>query len=395
MGFDFSLEYGIVLEGGGAKGAYQIGVWKALQEFGVKIKGIAGVSVGALNGALMCMGDIEKAESLWEKITYSQIMNVDDVKMRNLMRGKLSQIDFKELTKDLGRIIIERGIDVKPLKQMIEEYVDEDKLINSEIELVLGTFSLSDFKEINASTNELDKGFIKDFLLASSYFPAFKNEKLHGKLYVDGGVTNNVPINLLLEREYKNIILVRVYGMGLERKVKIPEDVNIVEISPSVSLGNMLDFDSKKSIRNMKIGYFDALRILKKLDGKIYYIESSLEEENVISQLISIDEDTIEKSFRYYQIEKYNDDIVIRQLLENIYPGIAKELKLDKDWNYKRLFISMIELVAKSLKIQKYKLYSIYELLGTIKEKQIDFRDKIEDDFIELITNVVLNFTKL
>ena len=52
---DLSKEYGIVLEGGGARGAYQIGAWKALKEAGVKIKGIAGTSVGALNGALMCM----------------------------------------------------------------------------------------------------------------------------------------------------------------------------------------------------------------------------------------------------------------------------------------------------------------------------------------------------
>ena len=59
---DLSKEYGIVLEGGGARGAYQIGVWKALKEAGVKIKGIAGTSVGALNGALMCMDDYENAE---------------------------------------------------------------------------------------------------------------------------------------------------------------------------------------------------------------------------------------------------------------------------------------------------------------------------------------------
>ena len=59
---DLTKEYGLVLEGGGAKGAYQIGAWKAMQEAGVKIKGIAGTSVGALNGALICMGDLEKAE---------------------------------------------------------------------------------------------------------------------------------------------------------------------------------------------------------------------------------------------------------------------------------------------------------------------------------------------
>ena len=44
---DLSKEYGLVLDGGGARGAYQIGAWKALHEAGVRIRGIAGTSVGA------------------------------------------------------------------------------------------------------------------------------------------------------------------------------------------------------------------------------------------------------------------------------------------------------------------------------------------------------------
>ena len=75
---DLEKEYGIVLEGGGAKGAYPIGAWKALRESGVKIKGISGTSVGALNGALMCMGDLELAEKVWSNLTYSQVMDVED-----------------------------------------------------------------------------------------------------------------------------------------------------------------------------------------------------------------------------------------------------------------------------------------------------------------------------
>ena len=52
---DLTKEYGIVLDGGGARGAYQIGAWKALKEAGVKINAVAGTSVGALNGALICI----------------------------------------------------------------------------------------------------------------------------------------------------------------------------------------------------------------------------------------------------------------------------------------------------------------------------------------------------
>ena len=65
---DMSKEYGLVFDGGGARGAYQIGAWKALVEAGVKINAVAGTSVGALNGALVCMGDVEKAEDIWSKM---------------------------------------------------------------------------------------------------------------------------------------------------------------------------------------------------------------------------------------------------------------------------------------------------------------------------------------
>ena len=57
MSLDLTKEYALVLEGGGAKGAYQIGAWRALKEAGVKICALAGSSVGALNAALICMGD--------------------------------------------------------------------------------------------------------------------------------------------------------------------------------------------------------------------------------------------------------------------------------------------------------------------------------------------------
>lgn len=98
--FDFEKEYGLVLEGGGAKGAYQIGVWKALLEIGVKIKGVAGVSVGALNGALICMGDCVGAKELWSDIKYSTVMKVNDEIIEKLRNRNFKEIDLKELTKD-------------------------------------------------------------------------------------------------------------------------------------------------------------------------------------------------------------------------------------------------------------------------------------------------------
>ena len=128
---DPDREYGIVLEGGGARGAYQIGAWKALREAGIKIKGAAGTSVGALNGALICMDDFEKAENIWETICYSRVMDVDDSLMdqlRNFSFKSLSSIGLHEVINGAKRILKDRGFDIAPLRRLIEEVVDEEKM---------------------------------------------------------------------------------------------------------------------------------------------------------------------------------------------------------------------------------------------------------------------------
>ena len=367
--FDFSKEYGVVLEGGGAKGAYQIGVWKAFLECGVKVKGVSGVSVGALNGALICMGSYENAEKLWKNISYSTVMKVDNEQMDKLMSGNLKELDFKELTKDMTKIIKDGGIDVTPLKNLIEEVVDEDKIRNSEIEFVLGAFSVSKLKEIEITARGAERSYLKDYLLASAYLPGFRNEKLHGIIYLDGGMFNNVPLDMLLDRGYKEIIVVRIYGVGLEKRIKIPKDVNIIQIAPRVDLGGLLEFDPVKSKRNIKFGYFDGLRCLHSLKGKIYYIDSKLKEEDCFKTLLFVSEATKIDLFEYYEVEYTNKNLYFRRFVETICPNLAKTIKLDKDWSYQDLYIKLLEICAKTLRIKKYEVYTEEELIILAKEK--------------------------
>ena len=68
------MKTAIVLAGGGSKGSYQAGVWKALRELGVEYQIVTGTSIGAVNGALMVMGDYERAERLWHTVTVEDIM---------------------------------------------------------------------------------------------------------------------------------------------------------------------------------------------------------------------------------------------------------------------------------------------------------------------------------
>lgn len=296
---DLSKEYGLVLEGGGAKGAYQIGVWKALKEAGVKIKGVAGSSVGALNGALICMDDLKKAEALWRDISYSRVMEVDD-----------------ELTiRDFFRMLGEGGADITPLRNMIEENVEEEQIRQSPLDFYACTFSVTDRKELSMNMKEVPEGQLTDMLLASAYFPAFKNEKLHGKTYVDGAVLNLVPIDLLLEQGYENLIVVRLFGMGHQKKVEIPEGVQVIEIAPRVSLGNIMEFDGARSRHNLQIGYYDALRSIYGLAGEIYYIEETGE---------ACYDEKLEETARRYRIPRYQI-YTWEQLAEAVYEAEKNE----------------------------------------------------------------------
>ncbi len=380
---DTTKEYGLVLEGGGAKGAYQIGAWKALREAGIRIKGIAGTSVGALNGALICMGDLEKAESLWENISYSQIMSVDDKIMEDIFKQKKIS---RDALKDMMDYISAGGVDITPLKELIAECVDEEKIQNSSMDLYIHTFSVDEMRDLNVDLKGIEPELIKDFLLASSYiFPIFKSEKLHGKTYIDGGAINNVPVDTLIEKEYKDIIVVRIFGIGREKKVKIPEDTTIYTIAPTVSLGSILDFNPKRSKIHLKRGYFDTMRVIYGLAGKIYYIDEQEKECYYLRQLTELSQDIYVYLADVYKLE-LQESRAVRNLTEIILPVIAEEMKLSKEWSYRELYLSILEATAKICRIQKYKIYTLQELQDKVKEKLPSLEGEELPAFVQIIS---------
>lgn len=389
--FDFTKEYGLVLEGGGAKGAYQIGVWRALLSYGVKIKGVSGVSVGALNGALMCMGDYDQAEQLWRELNYSAIMKVDNDQMEKIIGHHLKELNFKELKKDISKFLKDKGIDITPLKDLIDKWVDEDKIRNSDMEFIFGTFLVSKLKEVEISTKEMENENLKDYLLASASLPAFKKDKLNGLKYMDGGLFNNVPIDMLINRGYKDIIVIRIFGRGLEKPVKIPRDVNVIEIAPRIKLGGTLEFNTTKIRRNMMVGYYDGLRCLKSLEGKIYYIDNDLTEEACGLKFINTNEAVKMGLLEYYK-EEYGPGVsYTRQFVEIVCPYLADTLKLKKEWSYRELYLSLLELCAKSLKLTKYRVYTQEELKSAIiiRYQQMSMKGYEFPIFYQLILKMV------
>ena len=99
----------IVLSGGGAKGAYEVGVWKALRKLHIKYQIVTGTSIGALNGLMMAQNEFYKCLKLWENINY-------DILYDNFKKiGNSKEMYLEYLNK-----IFDGGIDTKKIENIIE-----------------------------------------------------------------------------------------------------------------------------------------------------------------------------------------------------------------------------------------------------------------------------------
>ena len=170
---------GLVFCGGGAKGAFQIGVWQAFTERGIskEFKSVSGTSVGALNALLFALGDVSLATHIWGSITSDMLLSPshDDEK------GLFSRTGLTEI------------IDSLPL----------NKLNTSCVESYATMQPISGDKCVSFRLNGLCKEELITVLLASSALPvAYGEIRYKGEEYTDGGITEygNVPIEPLYSK---------------------------------------------------------------------------------------------------------------------------------------------------------------------------------------------------
>jgi len=367
---DLTKIYAIALEGGGARGSYQVGAWRALQEAGIRYNAVSGTSVGALNGAMMAMGDLTGAEKLWRDIRFSQVMNVDDETMGRIMKLDFESLDqVKTALRTIRDIIRSGGVDVEPLRNLLDEWVDEEKIRSSGVSLFLPTYSLTDREALEVDASQLPEGELAGMLLASAYFPAFKQEQIGGKHYTDGGFVDSVPISPLVKRGYENIIVIRLNSPGVERRVKIPEGTTLTTIAPNKDLGRMMNFSSEQSAVNMALGYFDAQKILYGLSGIEYYIDRTLTEREAYALLIPL---------------IAGRDTTLRSLNEEILPQLADRLRCDGD--YYDLFLAVLERLADSCALTPFRIRTdreFYDEVMALRRDDIpDKPDKILDPYL-------------
>lgn len=365
---DTSKEYGLVLEGGGAKGAFQIGVWKALVRAGVRISGIAGSSVGGLNGAMIAAGELAEAEAIWENMTYSRVMDVKDENADAFLNGRMS---FAQRLSAAREFIRNRGLDADPLRELIAKAVNCEKIRAFPGALCVVSLNVGKGEEVIDLRTCTDEE-IRDYLFATAYLPVFRLEKTREQLLIDGGASDNVPIGVLLKKGYKDIIVVRIHGLGVVRPVRIPKDVNVIEIAPEEDLGGILDFTKESAVRNIAIGYCTAMRVLFGLAGKKYYLLASEEtERECLERLLDLADfagparETGLMDLLRIRSSRY------RAWVEQTLPGYARDLGLGLEWTYRELWTGMLEEAAEAAGVPRFEIYAEKKLLEHTAEQEI------------------------
>lgn len=370
---------GLALEGGGARGAYHVGVVKAFIENGYEFDGFVGTSIGAINAALLAQEDFEKALELWMNISMDQIFDVDErnlLRLINLGEVKLDKGLPSRTRTAIAKIIGGRGINTSKMKEFLEKYIDEDKIRESGKDFGLVTVSLNERKAYELLLQDIPQGSLINYIMASASFPGFRPETIDENKFLDGGIYNNLPVNLLIEKGYDEIIAVRTHAPGLLRKAEGNADIKT--ISARENLGNLLLFTQENSEANIKLGYFDGLREIKHLRGWSYYIEPVCLDD-FYARLISIDDGVILEAGKLLDIPAMPAK---RMLFEKIIPHLSAYLKLEREFDYADFMIALLEYAAKQKEIDRYQVYGYDRLCELVKntaspDKEVSLREKI------------------
>ena len=262
----FGLKRAVVLAGGGSRGAYQIGVWKAMIQLGMDYQIVTGSSVGSLNGALMVQGDYERAKSLWEQLSYENVIAMKEPPQLETERQR------RKMFTSFAREALEKGgLDVLPLEELVRQTVDEKSIRRSSVDFGLVTVEYPSFRPVQLEKNQIPAGMLCDYLLASSAcFPAFKAKNIDGKAFIDGGYYDNMPVNLALSMGAEEIVAVDLASYGIVRSIPKAAKSFTKIIRSHWELGGFLVFEPETAKRNMRLGYLDAMASFGEYEGVAY-----------------------------------------------------------------------------------------------------------------------------
>ncbi|MGE4371605.1 MAG: FAD-dependent oxidoreductase [Xanthobacter sp.] len=217
----------VLLQGGGAMGAFECGVVKALEEEGIFPDIVAGVSIGALNGAIIAAHPrhaTEALESFWADLTVNTPPMMADDMRRLIAAGRVLTLGVPNffsprwivppLTPDLWPIHWNSFYDTAPMRRLLNSYVDFGALKKSPVRLLVNAVDVTTARQTVFDSYVDD--LTADHIIASgSLPPGFPWTEIEGKAYWDGGIISNSPLDMVLERcgpDGKRVFIVDLFS---------------------------------------------------------------------------------------------------------------------------------------------------------------------------------------
>ena len=288
-------QFGLVLAGGGPKGAYQIGALKYLSEVGIQPHIIAGSSIGALNSAVLSTYRpfsyaVERLDELWSEISQLKPLKVNFMTMARYATGFFvptldSVIDLLSswgiLPESCALLdplplenLVRRTINPSEIRRGTELWVTAFpcvKVLGIELDTMLEFIRASTGAETHwlCAQDFKDDETIYNLILASAALPwIFPRRKVNGTSYIDGGLADNIPLKPLADRGCNNVIVIHLENGAVWDREQFPNQ-SIIEIRPQKTIdksdvpligmvSTFLDFSPERIADLKQRGYEDA-----------------------------------------------------------------------------------------------------------------------------------------
>lgn len=311
------MKRAIALGAGGARGAYQIGAWKALRELGVDYDIVVGSSIGSVNGVAMVQDDYDLALDLWKNISVDKIFAGDvdlDFEPQDIIGST------EKLVSLLIKILTNKGLDISPFLDLLNDIVDEEKVRASAREFGIVALRVPLIKGMEITKEKMKVGYMAKYILASSSaFPVFPVCEVDGNKYIDGGYYDSLPINFARNLGAEEVVAIDV-SLSTTHEEELSSN-DVIYIKSAWSLGPFLDFDNESIMRNMDLGYNDTMKAYGKYRGFRYTF--LLNDEESFNDVALALKKSIEKVDHEMNLQKYKR---IRNILnsKNLLDYIAK-----------------------------------------------------------------------
>ena len=235
-------------------------------------------------------------------------------------------------------------------QNIIIKNIDEEKIRNSKMNYGLVTIRLHDLKPLELTIKDIPKGKLHEYIMASSYLPVFKmNKIIDDKYYIDGGIANNLPISILEKMGCSSVIAIKIDGVGYDIK-NIYKTTKIKTISPTKSTGPVILFNNEDIVNNYYMGYYDTLLQFNKIDG-----------------------------FKYYFKKNNNYEYISR----NVDKKTLNLIKLKyKTPNIKDAILKSIEDILENNNINYYRIYTVKKVLKMIKKNNLKSKHDLINKFV-------------